>query len=74
VPTEFAFNPPATANAPTIENLDRVLRIHEVAQWLRVSVKTVRRLIDAGQLSSVKIRGIRLVREAAVKKLLSEAA
>ena len=39
----------------------RLLRINEVADYLRMSDKTVRRMIDAGQLPSRKIRGLRLI-------------
>jgi excisionase family DNA binding protein len=57
---------------PSVEmpNGVRLLRIKEVAQYLRMSDKTVRRMIDAGQLPSVKIRGLRLVRWSDVEKLL----
>jgi excisionase family DNA binding protein len=57
---------------PSIEmpNGERLLRIKEVAEFLRMSDKTVRRMIDAGQLASVKIRGLRLVRWSDVEKLL----
>jgi excisionase family DNA binding protein len=57
---------------PLIEmpNGERLLRIKEVAEFLRMSDKTVRRMIDAGQLASVKIRGLRLVRWSDVEKLL----
>ena len=41
---------------------ERMMRISEVAQLLRMSDKTIRRMIDAGQLASVKIRGLRLIR------------
>jgi excisionase family DNA binding protein len=50
-------------------NGERLLRIKEVADFLRMSDKTVRRMIDAGQLESVKIRGLRLIRWSDVQKL-----
>jgi len=47
-----------------------LLRIKEAAAFLRMSDKTVRRMIDAGQLASVKIRGLRLIRMSDLQKLL----
>jgi excisionase family DNA binding protein len=57
---------------PSVEmpNGERLLRIKEVAEFLRMSDKTVRRMIDAGQLASVKIRGLRLIRWSDVQKML----
>ena len=49
---------------------ERLLRIKEVAEFLRMSDKTVRRMIDAGQLASVKIRGLRLIRWNDLQKML----
>jgi excisionase family DNA binding protein len=49
---------------------ERFLRIKEVAAYLRMSDKTVRRMIDAGQLTSQKIRGLRLVRWSDLQKML----
>ena len=40
---------------PIMPDGERLLRIHEVAGLLRMSDKTVRRMIDAGQLTSKKI-------------------
>ena len=51
-------------------NGERLLRIKEVAEFLRMSEKTVRRMIDAGQLASVKIRGLRLIRWSDLQKML----
>jgi excisionase family DNA binding protein len=51
-------------------NGERLLRIKEVADYLRISDKTVRRMIDAGQLASVKIRGLRLIRWSDLQKML----
>lgn len=45
---------------------DRLLKLAEVAQLLRNSIKTVRRMIESKELPSLKIRGVRLVRESAV--------
>ena len=47
-----------------------LLRIKEVAAYLRMSDKTVRRMIDAGQLPSQKIRGLRVIRWSDLKKML----
>lgn len=50
-------------NAPTpLPNGDSLLRIKEAAACLRLSDKTVRRLITDGKLPSIKIRGLRLIR------------
>ena len=46
---------------PVMPNGDQLLRIKEAAEFLRMSDKTVRRMIDAGQLPSRKIRGLRLI-------------
>lgn len=51
-------------------NGERLLRIKEVAEFLRMSDKTVRRMIDAGQLASVKIRGLRLIRWSDLQEML----
>lgn len=53
-----------------LPNGERLLRIREVAVCLRMSDKTVRRMIDAGQLASVKIRGLRLIRWSDLQKML----
>jgi excisionase family DNA binding protein len=52
---------------------DRLLRIKEVAEFLRSSDKTVRRLIDEGKLRSVKLRGLRLVRASDLSALIQGA-
>jgi excisionase family DNA binding protein len=49
---------------------EQLFRIKEVAGFLRSSDKTVRRMIDAGQLPSQKIRGLRLVRWSDLQKML----
>ena len=49
-----------------------LLRIKEAASRLCSSDKTVRRLIDSNQLESVKIRGLRLVREASLIALMNK--
>lgn len=40
---------------------DQPLRIKDVADWLQVSEKTVRRRIDAGEIRSVKMGGLRVI-------------
>lgn len=45
----------------TLLNGVRLLTLAEVANFLRVSVKTVRRLIDEGKLRSIKVRGARRI-------------
>lgn len=52
---------------------DRLLRINEVADCLRSSDKTVRRLICAGKLRSLKVRGLRLVRASDLRALVEGA-
>lgn len=52
---------------------ERLLRIKEVAAFLRSSEKTVRRLIDEAKLPSIKLRGLRLVRESDLKALINGA-
>lgn len=52
---------------------DSLLLIPEVAQFLRVSPKTVRRLITEGKLPSTKVRGKRVIRMSAVNALIQPA-
>jgi excisionase family DNA binding protein len=52
---------------------DRLLLLPEVAQSLRVSAKTVRRLIDEGKLKSLKVRGRILVRSSELMALVNGA-
>lgn len=49
---------------------DRLVLIPEAAGFLRVSDKTVRRLITEGKLPSAKVRGKRVIRMSAVNALL----
>jgi len=46
---------------------DQPLRINAVAEWVGVSDKTVRRLIDRGEIKSVKIGGLRMIRRGELK-------
>jgi excisionase family DNA binding protein len=48
-------------NSPLLPEDDQPLRIKTVAEWLGVSEKTVRRLIDHGKIVSVKIGGLRMI-------------
>ena len=59
---------------PIMPDGERLLRIHEVAGLLRMSDKTVRRMIDAGQLTSKKIRGLRLIRWSDLSHMLNQTA
>ncbi len=59
---------------PKMPDGERMLRINEVAELLRMSDKTVRRMIDSGQLSSRKIRGIHLIRWSDVQALVNQPA
>lgn len=51
---------------------DSLLRIKEAATFIRASDKTVRRLIDSGKLESVKIGGLRLVRQSSLVILMEK--
>jgi excisionase family DNA binding protein len=55
---------------PPMPDGERLYRINEVAELLRVSDKTIRRMIDTGQLISRKIRGIHLIRWSDLKNLI----
>lgn len=59
---------------PIMPDGERLLRIQEVAGLLRMSDKTVRRMIDAGQLTSKKIRGLRLIRWSDLSHMLNQTA
>lgn len=63
-PLRPSFVGPAARPTPPSEFLggDRLLRIDEAALYLRVSDKTVRRLIVDGKLQSGKLRGRRMIR------------
>lgn len=49
---------------------DSLLLIPEVARYLRVSDKTIRRMITGGKLRSVKVCGKRVVRMSDLNALL----
>jgi excisionase family DNA binding protein len=51
---------------------DRLLRIKQAASRLNVSEKTVRRLIDQEKLPSVKIGGLRMIRESDLDAFLED--
>ncbi len=57
-------------NYPSTPDGERMLRINEVADMLRVSDKTIRRMIDSRRLVACKIRGILLIKWSDVQKLL----
>jgi len=57
---------------PAMPDGERLYRINEAAELLRVSDKTIRRMIDAGQLISRKIRGIHLIRWSDLQILLRQ--
>ncbi len=59
---------------PIMPDGERLLRINEVAALLRMSDKTIRRMIDGGQLASRKIRGLRLIRWSDLSNLLNQTA
>ncbi len=59
---------------PKMPDGERMLRIGEVAELLRMSDKTVRRMIDSNQLFSRKIRGIHLIRWSDVQNLIKRPA
>jgi len=58
----------------TLPDGDRLLLLPEVAEALRVSDKTVRRLIDEGKLKSLKVRGRILVRSSELMAYVNAAA
>jgi excisionase family DNA binding protein len=53
-------------------DLPSLLRIKVAALVLGCSDKTVRRLIDSGKLDTVKIRGLRMVRESSLRVLMEK--
>jgi excisionase family DNA binding protein len=53
---------------------DRLLLLKEVAEVLRVSHKTIRRLIDDGKLRSLKVRGRILIRSSDLMAYVKSAA
>ena len=55
---------------PVLPDGEQLFRIGEAAELLRVSDKTIRRMIDSGQLPSRKLRGIHLIRWSNLKALL----
>ena len=52
--------------------LPEILRISAAAAFIGVSDKTIRRLIDSGKLESVKIRGLRFVRQSSLLALMEK--
>jgi excisionase family DNA binding protein len=58
----------------TLPDGDRLLRLPEVANALRVSDKTVRRLIDEKKLKSLKVRGRILIRSSELMTCVNAAA
>ena len=58
----------------TLPDGDRLLLLPEVAEILRVSVKTVRRLIDEGKIKIHKIRGRILIRSSELMKYVKSTA
>uniref|UniRef100_A0A9E8CR25 Helix-turn-helix domain-containing protein n=1 Tax=Bosea sp. NBC_00436 TaxID=2969620 RepID=A0A9E8CR25_9HYPH len=44
--------------------------VEDVAQFFSVSTKTVRRMMDSGELKSVRVRGRRLISHAALGEYL----
>lgn len=48
-------------NVPHLLEDDQPLRIKDVAKWLGVADKTIRRRIDSGEIKSVKMGGLRVV-------------
>ena len=60
------------AEPPQMPDGERLYRIGEAAAILRVSDKTIRRMIDAGQLASRKIRGVHRIRWTDLRTLVQE--
>jgi excisionase family DNA binding protein len=60
-------------NAPVVmPDGERLFRIKEAAALLRMSDKTIRRMIDSGQLQSWKPRGIRLIRWSHLRRVIPD--
>ena len=49
-----------------------LLRIKAAAAFVGVSDKTIRRLIDSGKLESVKIGGLRMVKQSSLMALMEK--
>jgi excisionase family DNA binding protein len=49
-------------NSPEMSEDEQPLRIKTVVEWLGVNDKTVRRRIDSGDIPSVKMGGLRVIR------------
>jgi excisionase family DNA binding protein len=64
----------AETTVSTLPDGDRFFLLPEVAGALRVSVKTVRRLIDEGKIKTHKIRGRILVRRIELMAYINAAA
>jgi excisionase family DNA binding protein len=60
--------------APEMPDGERMFRIKDVADLLRVSDKTVRRLIDEGKLPALKLRGLLLIRWTDLETLVKRSA
>jgi len=63
-----------TISAPEMPDGERMFRISDVAGFLRVSDKTVRRLIDEEKLPALKLRGLLLIRWTDLQALLKRPA
>jgi excisionase family DNA binding protein len=61
------------SQATTLPNGDQLLRLREVAAVMKLSEKTVRRLIDAGKLLSIKISGFRMVKASELQRFVDQA-
>lgn len=59
-----------SAKPPLLSHDEQPLRIKAVAQWLGVSDKTVRRLMDRLEIVSFKMGGLRVATRAAVRAYL----
>ena len=55
-------------NTEILSAEEQPLRIKEVAAWLGISAKTVRRRIDSGDIQSVKMGGLRVVTRRKLKE------
>ncbi len=58
----------------TLPDGDRFLILPEVAEVLRTSTKTVRRLIDEGKIKTHKVRGRILIRSSDLMAFVESAA
>ncbi len=65
-------HPTPVDQLPTVPDLaaDGALQVRDAAEWLGVSVKTLLRLVDRGELRAVQIAGRRALLRADLRRYL----